>query len=66
MSQGCTENNWIEISGPTDSIVRVFAEDKLWSIHLTDTPGMAASMSSTVHIGLGDVEKIDWIVLEIP
>lgn len=66
MSDECTANNWIEISGPDNSIVRVVAGDKVWTIHMTHTPGMAASMPSTVHIGLGEIDTIDWIDIDIP
>lgn len=66
LSDGCTENNWIEISGPDNSIVKVVANNTQWTIHLTKTPGMAASMPATVHIGLGNIDVVDWIELEIP
>lgn len=66
LSDGCTTNNWIEVSGPENSIVKVFAEQQLWTIHLSSTPGMSGSMPGTVHVGLGDIDSIDWIQIEIP
>lgn len=66
LSEGCTSNNWLEVNGPNNSIVKVFADDKLWTIHMSATPGMAASMPSSVHIGLGTIKTVDWIKIEIP
>lgn len=43
-----------------------FEGGKLWTVHLTKTPGMGISKPAVAHIGLGDVETIDWIKLDIP
>ena len=32
LSEGCTQNNWIELQTPSDSIVRVFADEDTWFI----------------------------------
>jgi len=66
LSDGCTADNWIEIFGPDNSLVRVFADNQLWTIHLTKTPGMGESKPASVHIGLGDIETIDWIKIDVP
>jgi hypothetical protein len=66
LSEGCTANNWVTITAPDNSIVTVVAGDKRQKIHLTKTPGFAASMPSTAHIGLGETETIDWIEVSIP
>ena len=66
LSEGCTENNWIEISTSVDAMVSVFSNGESWTIQSTQTPGMAASMPALAHIGLGSVEQIDRIEVQIP
>jgi hypothetical protein len=66
LSDGCTANNWISIEAPDNSIVRVVAEDQVWTMLLTRHPGMASSMPPVAHIGLGNIGQVDWIEVEIP
>ena len=43
MSQGCTQNNWIEIAAPHGSIVRVQTGGKEWTMLASEDPGFAVS-----------------------
>ena len=66
LSQGCTQNNWIEIEAPHGSIVRVQAAGKEWMMLASEDPGFAVYQPSSVHIGLGDITHIDRIDVSIP
>ena len=66
MSDGCTKENWIEIQAPEGSIVQVVSGTQAWTHLVTAHPGMAASQPSSVHIGLGDIEEVDFISLRQP
>ena len=66
VSDGCTENSWLEIETPADSLVRVFSGEQSWLLHSSHTPGMAASMDSVAHIGLGAIETVDRIEVQVP
>ena len=56
----------VQLAAELRERVRVAAGDKMWSVHVTSTPGMSASMPPVAHIGLGEVSTIDWIELDIP
>ena len=66
LSQGCTQENWIEIEAPHGSIVRVQAGAKEWMMLASEDPGFAVYQPSSVHIGLGDITHIDRIDISIP
>ena len=66
MSQGCTQNNWIEIAAPHGSIVRVQAGGKEWTMLASEDPGFAVYQPASVHIGLGDITHVDRIDVSIP
>ena len=66
VSNGCTSDNWIEVSAPSGSTVAVNAGGKQWNMLASNNPGFAASQPAMVHIGLGEINKIDSIVVKIP
>ena len=66
LSEGCTENNWIEIEAPEGSIVQVVVGTQAWTHLITAHPGMASSQPPSVHVGLGNIDSIDFISLRQP
>ena len=66
VSDGCTENNWIEIDGPESSIVQVVVGSDVWTYYISGSNGMASYQSRSVHIGLGNIEEVDYISLRRP
>ena len=66
MSDGCTKENWIEIQAPEGSIVQVVSGTQVLTHLVTAHPGMSSSQPNSVHIGLGDIEKVDFISLRQP
>ena len=66
LSDGCTENRWLHIKGPEGSIVQVVSGTNVWTHFITKNPGMAASKPRGAHIGLGDLEEVDFISLRQP
>ena len=61
-----SEENWIEIVGPEGSIVQVVIGTQAWTHLITAHPGMASSQPSSIHVGLGDIEQVDFISLRQP
>ena len=66
LSQGCTQENWLEINAPSGSIVRVQAGGKEWLMVASSDPGFAVYQPSTIHIGLGAITQVDQIDVSIP
>jgi len=66
LSDGCGAGNWLEIDGPAGALVRVQAGRQSWTHLLTHNPGWGASQSPRVHLGLGEVDRVDLITLTLP
>jgi len=66
LSDGCTADNWVEVEAPRASLVTVEADGRRWRAVATPEPGFGASQPPVVHIGLGDVDVIDRVVVEVP
>ena len=63
LSQGCTENAWIELILPEQSQVRVTAGGITQTATASRDPGFAASGPSRVWFGLGSADFIDEIII---
>jgi hypothetical protein len=66
LSEGCTANNWIEVEAPTGTIVTVVAGEQRWMAVANRHQGFGSSQPPVAHIGLGEVEAIDHIHLQVP
>lgn len=66
LSESCTADNWIEVSAPAGSKVTVTAGDRTWAALVSRHDGWCGWGPATVHIGLGDVERVDTIKIEAP
>lgn len=66
LSEGCTAAHWVEVAAPRGSLVTVWAGDRFWRAQAASDPGFGASQPPVAHIGLGDVETIDHIVVDVP
>jgi hypothetical protein len=66
LSDGCTAENWLEISAPSGTIATVFAGDARWVAIASRHQGFGSSQPPVAHIGLGSVDEIDAIRLQVP
>ena len=66
LSEGCTDDAWLTVEAPRGSIVRVEAEGRSWQTVASADPGFAASQPAVAHLGLGDAEVIDRVVVDVP
>ncbi len=62
-SEGCTDASWIEVEAPPGSRVRVDAGDRSWVALVTHESGFASAGPTIAHIGLGDADIVDRIVV---
>jgi hypothetical protein len=66
LSDGCTEENWVEVTAPPGTVVRIETENQSWIAPALHHGGYGATHPPTAHLGLGGVDTIDRIVLEVP
>ncbi|MEC8425393.1 MAG: CRTAC1 family protein, partial [Myxococcota bacterium] len=65
-STGCTDAAWLEVVAPEGSAVRVTAGGRTWAALITGQPGFSTTTPIHAHMGLGDAESIDRVVLDVP
>jgi len=65
-STGCTAAAWLQVVAPEGSTVRVEAGDRTWAALVTGQPGFSTTVPVHAHVGLGEVETIDRVVLDVP
>ncbi len=66
LSQGCTDQAWVEVDAPVGSAVRVTAGDTVQTDWVTQDSGFIATTLPRVHLGLGENEVIDEIRITLP
>ncbi|MDP6931642.1 MAG: VCBS repeat-containing protein, partial [Myxococcota bacterium] len=66
LSDGCTEDNWIEVTAPSGSLVQVEADGQVWVALATRHASYGGHMRPTAHIGLGEVETLDRVTVTVP
>jgi hypothetical protein len=66
LSDGCTADNWLEVEAPSGTVVTLYAEEKSWTAVASRHQGFGASQPSVAHFGLGQIEVVDRIQLQVP
>jgi hypothetical protein len=66
LSDGCTSNNWVQVEAPTGTIVTAVAGDQRWMAIANRHQGFGSSQPPVAHIGLGEIEEVDYIHLQVP
>jgi len=66
LSDGCTENNWLEVKAPSGTIVTVFSGELQFVSVAAHHQGFGSTQPSVAHIGLGSIEVVDNIRLDVP
>jgi hypothetical protein len=66
LSEGCSEEAWLEVSAPDGAWVRVEAGGRTRVALASAEPTFSAAGPPVVHFGLGAAEEIDAIVIEAP
>jgi hypothetical protein len=65
-SEGCTENNYLEVQAPTGSRVQVEAEGQQWTAWALAESSWASAAPAVAHMGLGKVQVVDRLRLWVP
>ena len=65
LSRGCTEGSWLEVYAPPGARVTVSAEGAVWEGWTTRQSSYAAGHDAFVHLGLGEVERVDRLVVTL-
>lgn len=65
LSAGCSEDNWMEISAPIGSEVKIEAGDHIFAARIDTESGWASSGPATAHIGLGSLQSVDRVILTL-
>lgn len=63
LSEGCTENAWLQVDAPLHSRIEVHAGGRVHTAWADGDPGYNASRSGPEHIGLGDSDTVDQLVV---
>ena len=66
VSQGCTAANWIEVDAPVGAKVEVIAGGGVQTDWVTLDSGFIGTTLPRVHLGLGDTDVVDGIVVTLP
>ncbi len=66
LSDGCTENNWVQLRAPLGTWATVEGGGQTFYGHITSDPGYATTIPSQLHLGLGVVDTLDRVVLQVP
>ena len=65
-SDGCTADNWVEVTAPPGSKVTVEAGGHTWAALASQQDGWCGWAPPTVHVGLGSATTIDRITVRAP
>jgi hypothetical protein len=66
LSDGCTQNAWLEVRAPPGSVVQVSAGGQTWFDWLTTSSGFGATATPVAHFGLGDAARVDRVEVVLP
>ncbi len=66
MSDHCTANNWIEVEAPLATRVSVWVDGEQVVGWVSIEPGTMESHPAVLHLGLGEHETVDRVVLRMP
>ena len=66
LSDGCTAQNWLEVTAPSGTIVTAVAGSQQFVAVASRHQGFGSSQPPVAHLGLGSVEQIDFIHLQVP
>jgi hypothetical protein len=66
LSQGCTSANWIEVDAPVGARVEVTAGGRTQTDWVTLDSGYIATTLPRVHLGLGETDVVDRILVTLP
>ena len=66
LSDGCTAQNWLEVTAPTGTIVTAVAGEQRFVAVANRHQGFGSSQPPVAHLGLGSVDQVDFIRLQVP
>lgn len=66
LSAGCTEASWLEVEAPPMSRVEVHTAQGVHTAWVTRESSFQSVQPAVAHIGLGDAEVVDQVVVDLP
>ena len=66
VSNRCSDNNWLEFTGPNHTAIKFWTGEQIWYGEINNNSSYGATRSPHWHVGLGDENSIQNIMIRLP